>query len=84
MRPGRGFLAAEPRYRGARDGRRLGFQAAADRADRQLRPGAGGAQRHLFYGFESAARNDIFRLYAIAGVPSAGPRYQLINLSRPA
>jgi hypothetical protein len=32
-------LAAERRYRGARDGRRVAFQAAADRADRQLRRG---------------------------------------------
>ena len=31
-RPGRGVLAAELRYQGARDGRRLGNQAAADRA----------------------------------------------------
>jgi hypothetical protein len=74
MRPGRGFLAEEPRYRGARDWRRLGLQAAADRADGQQRQGA---KDSLFYGFDSAARNDIFRLYAIAGVPSAGPRYQL-------
>ena len=47
---GRGFLAAERRYRGARDGRRVGFQAAADRADRQLRWGR--PPRSLFYVFE--------------------------------
>ena len=66
-RPGHGFLAAEPRYQGARDGRRLGTQAAADRADLNY---ARGMLRTLFYGFESAARNDIL-LYAMAGVPSA-------------
>jgi hypothetical protein len=66
-RPGQGFLASEPRKRGARDGRRLGSQAASDRADHNY---AGGMLRTVFYGFESAARNDIL-LYAMAGVPSA-------------
>ena len=81
MRPGRGFLAAELRYRGARDGRRVGSQAAADRADHNY---ARGVLRTLFYGFESAATNDIL-LYAIAGVPSAwAARYQLTNSSHPA
>ena len=71
MRPGRGFLAAEPRYRGARDGRRVGPQAAADRVVNY----AWGGQE-IFYGFESAARNDIL-LYTIAGVQSAGPDISL-------
>src|ERR1700734_3623587 len=44
-RPGRGFLAAELRYQGARDGRRLGNQAAADRADHNY---ARGGLRTLF------------------------------------
>jgi hypothetical protein len=61
------------RYRGARDGRRVGCQAAADRVDRQLRQSAKASRRTVFYGFEYAARNDIL-LYAIAGVPSAWVR----------
>ena len=59
-RPGRGFLAAELRYQGARDGRRVGSQAAADRADHNYaRGGQATPRRALFYGFESAATNDI-------------------------
>ena len=66
-RPGRGFLAAELRYQGARDGSRLGSQAAANRADHNY---ARGVLRTLFYGFQSAATNDIL-LYALVAVPSA-------------
>ena len=41
-RPGRGFLAAEPRYQGATDGRSLGNQAATDRGITTM-PGGGSA-----------------------------------------
>ena len=64
-RPGQGFLASERRYQGARDGRRLGTQAATDRANHN---DARGKQRTLLYGFESAAKNEIL-LYALAVVP---------------
>ena len=57
--PGQGFLASERRYQGGIDGRRVGSQAGADCADRQLRPGQATARRAIFYGFESAATNDI-------------------------
>jgi hypothetical protein len=69
---GRGFLAAESRYRGARDGRRVGCQAAADRVDRQLRQSAKAPRRTLFYGFESAATNDISILRYRQGSISMG------------
>ena len=71
-RPGRGFLAAEPRYQGARDGRRVGSQAAADRADHNYARGRLAPRTALFYGFESAARNDIL-LYALPGFHQHGP-----------
>jgi len=57
-RPGRGFLAAEPRYQGARDGRCLGNQAAAYREHNYPR----GGQRQLYstdgQAVVSSRRND--------------------------
>ena len=79
-RPGRGFLAAELRYQGARDGRRVGSQAAADRAEHNY---ARGKLRTLFYGFESAATNDICSTLWPTSI-SMGPRHQLTNSSHPA
>src|SRR5437899_6160778 len=78
------FLAAEARYRGSRGWRRVGPQAAADRVDPQLRQGTKAPRRALFYGIQSAARNDI-SLYAIARVPSAwAANIGLQNSSHPA
>ena len=82
-RPGRGFLAAEPRYQRAKDGRRLGSKLPQIVPITTTPGGRLAPRTALFYGFESAARNDIL-LYAFAGVPlSLGPRYQLTNLSPP-
>jgi hypothetical protein len=84
-RPGRGFLAAEPRYRGARDRRRLGSRAAADRADHNYARGRLAARTTLFYGFESAAPcGTTFCSTLWSGYHQLGPRFQLTNPSHPA
>ena len=75
MRQGRGFLEAESQETGVELAPKLS----------QIVPifnNAKAPRTALFYGFGSAAGNDI-SFYAIAGVPSAGPDYQLTNLSPP-
>ena len=80
MRPGRGFLAAEPRYRGAKDGRRLGLQAAADRVDRQLRQGG----RRLYSTALNQPRRTTFCSMLWPGFHQHGPPISAYKFKPPA